>query len=322
MKHCLIIFVLLAFTSLNAKSKLLYQITKQVYVKTIPKGMIHIKGKVIYDVEPAKDVFGKITSHDLKNITIVKRDGSFEIEMNKSGKKLFFYQEGCREVFINFENLGDANYFELEIYGRRTLPPIMVEKPVIYLYSDDRIETEIRLNPVGQLAFSYPKYNDFWRVQVNEDGNIINLKTNLTHPYLFWEASQYHLEYDCDKQKMAGFFIHTDTVVNFLESNLKAMGLNGRESTDFITYWAPRLMQKKYATIQFVLNEVYTEKFGDISFSKKPDVLLRVGMLYSLTNEGTTKLEMERQFFKSIKRKGFTVIEWGGAMLQQPQLTL
>jgi len=38
-----------------------------------------------------------------------------------------------------------------------------------------------------------------------------------------------------------GFVINFEIAQNFLEEKLKILGLNKKESTDFITYWLPIL---------------------------------------------------------------------------------
>ena len=98
----------------------------------------------------------------------------------------------------------------------------------------------------------------------------------------------------------------------FLENKLADLGLNEREATDFITYWAPRLMVKPYATIQFVVNKDYNTVFGGISSSVPLDYQLRIGMLFEISDQRPLTEIAEPSYQKIEKRHGFSLIEWGG----------
>ena len=306
-------------TGIIAQQKLNYQIIERQTNAPVPEDSLLIFGKVIYDKTPAKDNFGKISTLNFKTAIVVQRSGNFEIMIHKSTKGIYFYQQGYREVVINFNEIAWFNQLELNITGETYFSEILIEKPVIYCYSPEPVKTEIYLNPKGDLTFTYPAYHQKWEIQTTENEQIQDLNTGKTHPYLFWEAQQNKLDFIKSNQSSGinGFIIQTDTVIPFLEHQLSQLGLNDKEATDFITYWGPRLMQQNYALIQFIVNDDYNSVFGTIEFSQQPDCLQRVGMLFSNLEQVPQNFKITPQTFEPIQRKGFTVIEWGGAEIKK-----
>ena len=89
------------------------------------------------------------------------------------------------------------------------------------------------------------------------------------------------------------------------------MGLTPREYNEFIVYWLPKMQNNEYNLISFQ-NEEYTDNVR-LDISPKPDSTLRVFMAYKALDE---KIEVEPQEFEPFERKGFTVVEWGGAQVK------
>ena len=85
--------------------------------------------------------------------------------------------------------------------------------------------------------------------------------------------------------------------------------------TDFITYWAPRVMKYEYATIQFLLGDDYANSIAELISNPKPDSELRIFMLFQGFNENVPPNYLVEPSFDNFKRKGFTLVEWGGAQL-------
>ena len=75
---------------------------------------------------------------------------------------------------------------------------------------------------------------------------------NKTYPYLFWEADSY-IKQDMNK----GFIVKSEDAENFLEEKLKILGLNDKESTEFITYWLPLLFKNKLSLCSFQTQEFF-----------------------------------------------------------------
>lgn len=302
--------------SLQAKERLNYTIVNSYWDHSVSKDSLFISGKVNYRKKPDLNSFGKVAALNFKTANIVGRSGDYSIKISRSAKGFYFFQEGYREVVINLSAYADVNHFEIDIAGIQYFEMIQVEKPVIYLYHDTPIKTELSLSPIGDLIFTYPQYESNWQIETQKNGSIKNLKTGKVHPYLFWEATQKTKTFNTTTNGIEGYIIQTDSAVTFLENQLDKLGLNATESTDFITYWGPRLMVKKYATIQFLVNENYTAFFGRISSSTALDYQLRIGMLFKVSDEKPKLKVSPPTPRKQIKRHGFSLIEWGGIELK------
>ncbi|MBK9191012.1 MAG: hypothetical protein IPM77_05550 [Crocinitomicaceae bacterium] len=69
---------------------------------------------------------------------------------------------------------------------------------------------------------------------------------------MFWEAQTSELDFVFTENKLQAEIIHTDSVVYYLENSLEVMGLNETEKTDFITFWAPRMIENEFVLVQFI----------------------------------------------------------------------
>ncbi len=187
---------------------------------------------------------------------------------------------------------------------------VVARKPVIYLYPEDEIDISLSLNVRGEISFSYPAYNKGWKATVSPNGDIrIGEKT---YPYLFWEGNLALKKSVSDFK--SGFVVEKAQVVAFLEEKLSFMGLNQREMTDFITFWAPQMEQNDHNFVHFVCAEEYAAQIAELELSVKPDSEIRINMFFAPVNADFKATE---QSLKQYKRSGFTVVEWGGALLNE-----
>ena len=120
--------------------------------------------------------------------------------------------------------------------------PDTVKKPVLYLYAEEETDITVKLN-FKRIKFScvYPKFNEMensWKVRAFPNGEI--LISDIKYPYLFWEAYTYEKE---DMRK--GFIVKAENAEKFLEKKLKLLGLDDKESANFITFWLPVLIKNK-----------------------------------------------------------------------------
>ena len=97
----------------------------------------------------------------------------------------------------------------------------------------------------------------------------------------------------------------------FLEKALAEMGLSEREANEFIIYWLPILQENPYNLISFQ-TEAYTS-VAELEINPTPDSLLRVYMTAKALDHYE---EIEPQTFDGFERKGFTVVEWGGSIIE------
>jgi hypothetical protein len=183
----------------------------------------------------------------------------------------------------------------------------MVEKPVIYLYPKEKTTIDIKLNLKGKLLTTFPKYDKNWEVIAEPNGQIYDKKTNRYYNSLFWDGTidfpKEHYEYN------DGFVVPKDKLAEFLIENLEYVGLNNQETNEFIQYWLPILERNKYNFIHFLVNEKCNE-IADLKINPKPETSIRIYMeFYGLENF----INYNEQQLPKTERKGFTLIEWGGA---------
>ncbi|MBN2694568.1 hypothetical protein JXR93_07885 [bacterium] len=183
--------------------------------------------------------------------------------------------------------------------------PVLVKKPIIYLYPEKDSEIEVKIDAKnGELIHTYPKYNDGWRVFVKTDGTIISKDTKKEYYSLYWEAQQNH-QYDMSD----GFIVKGEDTIEFLEDKLETLGLNRREANEFIIYWLPLLEKNSWNHIKFVMDE-YNSDYP-LNIEPKPDTLIRVYMVFKSIKK--PDFTIKEQKLTPINRSGFTVVEWGGS---------
>lgn len=181
------------------------------------------------------------------------------------------------------------------------------KKPIIYLYPTTETEITVKLGKPGNITTSYPIYNNGWTVLANPNGTLIDVKTGRRLYSLYWEGK--HSE---PIKLDEGFVVEGSRVVEFLEEKLTILGLNEKESEEFIIYWLPELQKNKYNYIRFAdIDEI--NKNMPLELSKEPDTMIRVLMQYKALDK---PIEVTEQNLKQVNRVGFTVVEWGGVEIK------
>lgn len=182
------------------------------------------------------------------------------------------------------------------------------EKPVIYLYPEKQTQVNVQLQSKGELTFTYPAYtSNGWDVLAQTDGTLESAGNK--YNYLFWEGELNTKQINTNYTE--GFIVGSDTLVKFLENSLASAGLNSKESTDFITYWAPRMINNKKNYVHFMFTNEY-DKIASVNVTPQPDNLLRIYMIWSDASS-TENIVLTKQTFPEFKRIGFTLVEWGGS---------
>ena len=181
------------------------------------------------------------------------------------------------------------------------------KKPIIYLYPEKETEITVKLGKPNNITSSYPEYNKGWTVIANPDGTLIDKTTGRKLYSLYWEGK--HTEaFNLDE----GFVVSNKDTIKFLEDKLKVLGLNDKESEEFIIYWLPILQENKYNYIRFAnIDEI--NKNMPLELSVEPDTIIRVLMQYKPLNN---KIKIKEQKLSTIERHGFTVVEWGGVRVE------
>ena len=185
-----------------------------------------------------------------------------------------------------------------------------MKKPVIYLYPTRTEQIVLTNNFKGKLLNSYPSYMDNWTVLAEPNGNLLNMKDNRNYKYLYWEGaysfSKEHFQFQ------SGFYVKDEDYVSFLQQKLALIGLNENEINDFIVYWLPAMNRYPNCFIHFRINDNID---GCSVFESKPeaDTLIRVFMEFSGVDNIDNAPQVPEQTLQAFIRKGFTIVEWGGA---------
>ncbi|MBR1431340.1 dockerin type I domain-containing protein [Ruminococcus sp.] len=181
----------------------------------------------------------------------------------------------------------------------------VAKKPVIYLYPEKEKDVHVELELTeSELNTTYPKYDNGWDVTAYPDGTLLNNADGSHHRYLFWDAVNCRTRFDFSK----GFCVAGSDTESFLKEKLTYMGLNEQEMNEFIVFWLPLMEHNAYNLISFQ-GDVYTNS-AKLNITPEPDCLLRVFMAYVPLKEA---VDIEPQQLNTFERKGFTVVEWGGA---------
>jgi hypothetical protein len=193
----------------------------------------------------------------------------------------------------------------IKMTGMIKFLPSTGAKPVIYLYPETETEVSVDLQLTGDFTFTYPQYNNGWKVTARPDGTI--LSNGKEYSYLFWEGIFEDFPVDFKE----GFVVKGSESAEFLQQVLSKMGLTPKEYNEFIVYWAPKMQENEYNKVYFAKEEY--EEAAKLTISPTPDSILRVFMVYEKAEEGTV---LPPQKIEPFERKGFTVVEWGGKLIE------
>ena len=187
----------------------------------------------------------------------------------------------------------------------------VARKPVIYLYPKEtsKISVSIKLNN-AKFTSTYPKISNWnWTVLSTSKSKITNLADNKKYSYLFWEAEkEWWFELDIEKSHC----IANKEICSYLEKSLKTLGLNTKESNDFMVYWLPILEKNPFSVIEWKTTE-YTD-MAKLDIVPKPDTIIRVFMVFKKSDKDIKT--WNPKILKN-KRKWFSVIEWGWCNLDE-----
>ena len=255
---------------------------------------------IVYDCEKLELSGTYIKNLNSKAETQADFDGKFSIEV-KLNDVLEISLLGFKSQKVKIENKENL------VVNLKAEQQIMLEKPVIYLYPTEKTPIDIKLDLKGKLLTTFPKYDKNWDVIAEPNGQIFDKKTNRYYSSLFWDGTidfpEDHYNYE------DGFVVSKENLAKFFIEKLEHIGLNNQETNDFIQYWLPILERNKYNFIHFLVNEECDE-IATLNVNPKPETTIRIYMeFYGLENFTPIK---EQQLQKT-KRKGFILVEWGGA---------
>lgn len=181
------------------------------------------------------------------------------------------------------------------------------DKPVIYLYPEQKTDISVKLDYNGELTCTYPDYGSGWNVTAEPDGRLVNKVDGQEYSYLFWEGISNAANYDFSK----GFVVPGAETATFLRDKLSLLGLTPAEYNEFIVFWLPRMQDNPYNLITFQ-QERYSDN-APLTITPMPDSMLRVFMAYKPLEQA---ISIEPQQLDTFDRTGFAVVEWGGSEVQ------
>jgi len=171
------------------------------------------------------------------------------------------------------------------------------------------MDVSVQLDFKGKVVTTYPEYKNGWKVKAFADGSLQSLEGNQKYAYLFW-AGEISFP-DAHYLYKNGFCIEGTQSIEFLENTLANIGLNTEEANDFIVYWLPMMQKNKYNIVHFWVDDNY-DNSTFLTIQPKPQSELR---LYMEFKSSAIPVAIAPQQFKTFIRKGFAVVEWGGADL-------
>ena len=240
-------------------------------------------------------------------LVLESKKAKFDITLSEEKLKKYSFIEFVAADGSQTLKLSEIKDGPLEV----VLGPVMiVKKPAIYLYPAEKSQIVITHSFKGKILNTYPAYTDNWTVIAEPNGNLLNLRDNRYYKYLFWDgAYAFPGEH---YQFKAGFYVKNEDYVGFLQSKLATIGLNDTEINDFIVYWLPVMGRYKNCFVHFRINDNID---GSSALETKPqaDTTIRVFMEFSGLDPSDPAPKLPEQKLPSFARRGFTLVEWGGA---------
>ncbi len=174
-------------------------------------------------------------------------------------------------------------------------------KPVIYLYPTQ--ETQVSLKLGVNITKSEPVYNNGWQVTAKPSGELT--VGDKTYNSLYWEGTG-----QVYPQINQGFVVARADLESTLKDQVAKLGLNEKESADFMAFWLPKMPKTSYVRLTwFGTKDV--NNLAPLTITPKPDTIIRIFLDFQGLNSPIT---LKPQVLTSIPRQGFTVIEWGGLL--------
>jgi hypothetical protein len=312
----LVLFSISSFFGKDLELRQPYTVISESFDAKIPADKSRLSGTVYYGYSKEEALIGARVYLDDNTAVITDQEGHFSLEVPQTTElALVRYLDDI--IRLDKLQLKAQHHYRLEVFFP-VIQDIMF-KPVIYAYSEQPLDARLNLLVKGELTFTYPQLaDDGWSVTTQENGMLKDAQGRF-YPYLFWEGeSENRLGFKMDGKSLTGNFVKRDSVLPFLESTLGQLGLNDREKTDFITFWAPRMVKHKELFVQFLIDEDY-DRIATLEISPQPDHIRRVYLLFRAVESGKT-FEYDPQEFSSFERSGFTVLEWGGSELKRDEL--
>ena len=159
----------------------------------------------------------------------------------------------------------------------------------------------------ANISDSKPVYKtDGWTVTAGQSGKL--KADGIVYDYLFWDG-QGHGEYPDLRDR--GVAVKQANIETTLMKNLMALGLNDRETADFLEFWLPKMPVTPYVRLTW-LGTAEMDRLAPLIVSPVPDTKIRIFLEF----EGLARPKyLKPQKLTAVKRVGFTLVEWGGLLI-------
>lgn len=225
--------------------------------------------------------------------------------------------EGGPEIITLEDFASKSNHFlwqdeqgDWQIYASNEFAPLAeCGKPVVYLYPQE--DVQVRVEVGASVRLSEPLYpQDGWLVDASPDGSISYQDRDYSS--LYWEGKGDGTYPDLSD---SGVVVSQKDLLPTLWSHLKDQGLNQKESADFMEFWESKLPKTPFVRLTW-LGTREMDELAPLRITPKPNTVRRIFLEF----EGLEKhFSLKPQNFSSFNRDGFTVVEWGGLLINQPK---
>jgi len=173
-------------------------------------------------------------------------------------------------------------------------------KPAVYLYPVEDMNVKVKVDVNGFMYKDIPDYNNGWDVFVTKEGIIEN-----TYDYLFYEAALFKVSLP-----NTGWVVEQGNLENWFKIKLTELGLNEKESRQFMEYWLSEMPVANYYEVK-LLEKDFLDENMKLSISPEPDTVIRLIFYFTPMKEYKN---IEEPIIVTPNREGFTVVEWGGLL--------
>ena len=249
-------------------------------------------GQVVYELKDSNSILLNKAYDEFKEFNSVSPD----VPYANISKAEFIKQHAVV--------LHKDKYNQWLVYVRDQLAPgYGCAKPVVYLYPQKQQNISVRVG--ADVKISEPLYdpNTGWKnVLANPNGSLV--VNGKAYDSLFWEGPGVGAYPSIN----SGTVVKTSEAKAVIRSQLKQLGLNNKEISDFEVYWQDKLPSKPYTRLTW-LTTAELNQLAPLYITPKPDTVIRVFLDYAGLD---APIKIAPQKLTSIPRKGFTVVEWGG----------
>ncbi len=176
-------------------------------------------------------------------------------------------------------------------------------KPADYFYPTEKTDIQFDVKPQGQFTHTIPQHQaGGWNFTASPDGNLLYQGKN--YPYIYWDAA---IPNNLITKPQTGYAVAYKDLSTFLNNLLPKMGLNQKETSEFITYWVKQLPSSNYYYVG-IIPRAQIDSLAPLTINPAPTSILRVSLYFEPLKE---KVNVTAPQIEPFVRSGFTVVEWG-----------